>query len=153
MGGFGAYLAGSQVLCDYLVNRCSSFIYTTAPPPAVLGAADAALDLIPTLGAERERLFSMADRLRGVLSELGVGVFASSTQIVPALVGDAAATVALSADLEAEGLLATAIRPPTVPQGTSRVRFSLSAAHSDADLERLTDVLPRTWPRSPAAAA
>ncbi|MBB1629073.1 8-amino-7-oxononanoate synthase [Achromobacter sp. UMC71] len=137
LGGFGAYIAGSRALCDYLINACSGFIYTTALPPAVLGAMDAALDLVPTLDAERARLAASGERLRHALRGLGLDTGASSTQIVPAMVGDAARALALASNLEQRGLLAVAIRPPTVPAGTSRLRIALSAAHRDADLDRL----------------
>ncbi|MPT28508.1 MAG: 8-amino-7-oxononanoate synthase [Achromobacter sp.] len=144
LGGFGAYVAGSRALCDYLVNACSGFIYTTALPPAVLGAMDAALDLVPTLDAERARLAASGQRLRGALRSLGVDTGGSSTQIVPAIVGDAARALALAATLEQRGLLAVAIRPPTVPAGTSRLRIALSAAHRDADIDQLIDGLTAT---------
>ncbi len=141
MGGFGAYIAGSQLLCDYLVNTCGAFIYTTAPPPSVLGAIDAALDLVPTMDAERAALIETSGRLRAALVELGLSTGESSTQIIPAIVGDAENALALSAELEAAGLLVPAIRPPTVPNGTSRLRFALSAAHGPAEIERLMAVL------------
>lgn len=141
LGGFGAYVAGSRALCDYLVNACSGFIYTTALPPSVLGAMDAALDLVPTLDAERTRLAASGERLRAALRGLGVDSGDSSTQIVPAIVGDEARALALAAALEQRGLLAVAIRPPTVPAGTSRLRIALSAAHRDADVDQLIDGL------------
>jgi 8-amino-7-oxononanoate synthase len=141
MGGFGAYVAGSKALCDYLVNTCGAFIYTTAPPPSVLGAIDAALDLAPTMDAEREALIETSGRLRAALVELGLSTGESSTQIIPAIVGDAENALALSAELEAAGLLVPAIRPPTVPNGTSRLRFALSAAHGPEEIERLFAVL------------
>ncbi len=137
LGGFGAYVAGSRALCDFLVNACSGFIYTTALPPAVLGAMDAALDLAPTLNAERTRLAASGERLRDALRGMGLDTGASSTQIVPAIVGDEARALAMAADLERRGLLAVAIRPPTVPAGTSRLRIALSAAHRDDDVSRL----------------
>jgi 8-amino-7-oxononanoate synthase len=139
LGGFGAYVAGSRALCDYLVNACSGFIYTTALPPAVLGAMDAALDLVPTLDAERARLAAAGDNLRAALRGMGLDTGASSTQIVPAIVGDEARALALASGLEQRGLLAVAIRPPTVPAGTSRLRVTLSAAHRDVDVARLID--------------
>ena len=137
LGGFGAYVAGSRALCDFLVNACSGFIYTTALPPAVLGAMDAALDLAPTLDAERARLAASGERLRAALQGMGLDTGASSTQIVPAIVGDEARALAVAAGLEQRGLLAVAIRPPTVPAGTSRLRIALSAAHRDDDVSRL----------------
>jgi 8-amino-7-oxononanoate synthase len=137
LGGFGAYVAGSRALCDYLINTCSGFIYTTALPPAVLGAMDAALDLVPALDAERARLGANGDRLRAALQDMGLDTGNSSTQIVPAIVGDEARALDMAASLERRGLLAVAIRPPTVPAGTSRLRLTLSAAHRDADVAQL----------------
>jgi len=139
LGGFGAYVAGSRALCDYLINTCSGFIYTTALPPAVLGAMDAALDLVPTLDAERARLAAAGDGLRAALQDMGLDTGDSSTQIVPAIVGDEARALSMAAALERRGLLAVAIRPPTVPAGTSRLRLTLSAAHRDADVAQLID--------------
>ena len=136
-GAAGAYIAGSQQLIDYLVNRCAGFIYSTAPAPAALGAVDAALDLMPLLDADRIRLAQRGDALRARLAELGIDTLASSTQIVPAVLGSEEAALAAQRRLEAEGVLAVAIRPPTVPAGTSRLRFSLSSAHGDADFTRL----------------
>jgi 8-amino-7-oxononanoate synthase len=141
MGSFGAYVAGSRSLIDFLTGACSGFVYTTAPPPPVLGAIDAALDLVPDMDAERAHLRRLADRLRAGLGDAGLDVGPSSTQIVPAILGGEAETLALSARLEAEGVLAVAIRPPTVPEGSSRIRFSLSAAHGEADIERLVGLL------------
>ncbi len=137
LGGFGAYAACGQVLRDYLINRCAGLIYATALPPSVLGAMDAALDLVPTLDAERRRLAAHGDRLRRAMAEAGFDTGASSTQIVPVLLGNEARTLAVAAALEEEGLLGVAIRPPTVPPGTSRIRFALSARHGEDDLERL----------------
>ncbi|MBT0669869.1 8-amino-7-oxononanoate synthase [Novosphingobium profundi] len=141
LGGFGAYVAGSQVLIDYLVNTASGFIFTTAPPPAVLGAIDAALDLVPQMEAERAHLGALGDRLRTGLARLGFDHGASSTQIVPALIGPEEDTLALSARLEAAGFLVSAIRPPTVPPGSSRLRIALRAAHSAEDVDALLAAL------------
>jgi 8-amino-7-oxononanoate synthase len=141
LGGFGAFVAGSQALIDWLVQTASGFVFTTAPPPAVLGAIDAALDLVPQMHAERERLAALTERLRGGLSRLGIDHGASSTQIVPAMIGGEADAMALSARLEGRGMLAAAIRPPTVPAGTSRLRIALRAAHSEADVDALVDAI------------
>lgn len=137
LGGFGAYVAGSQVTIDYLVNAASGFIFTTAPPPAVFGAIDAALDLVPTMDAERAHLAMLSDRFRAGLAGLGIDDGGSSTQIVPAIIGAEEDALALSARLEAQGMLASAIRPPTVPPGTSRLRIALRAGHSLADVDAL----------------
>lgn len=145
MGGFGAYVAGSKTLCDYLVNTCGSFIYSTALPPAVLGAIDAALDLVPKLNDERARLQHLGQYVRTTLNAVGIDTGASSTQIIPAIIGDAEAALSFSHALDEAGILATAIRPPTVPNGTSRIRITLSAAHSDSDIEKLTQEIVRLW--------
>lgn len=137
MGSFGAYVAGSRLVCDYLVNTCGGFIFSTAPPPSVLGAIDAALDIVPGMDAERDRLSTLAEQLRLGLVEIGLDVGASNTQIVPAIIGDASATLDCSERLAEQGMLAAAIRPPTVPPGTSRLRLALRAAHSAADIELL----------------
>ena len=141
LGGFGAYVAGSRLLVDYLVNAASGFVFTTAPPPAVLGAIDAALDLVPAMDAERAHLAALGDRLRGGLAALGLEHGASSTQIVPAMIGAEADAMALSARLEQQGFLASAIRPPTVPPGTSRLRLALRATHAGSDVDALLAAL------------
>ncbi len=137
LGSFGAYIAGSRVLCEMLINRCSGFVYATALPPAMLGAIDAALDLVPTMETPRSHLQTQAQRLRTALGAAGIDTAASSTQIVPALVGDDDAALKASRALEAAGILGVAIRPPTVPAGSARIRFALSATHSAADIDEL----------------
>jgi 8-amino-7-oxononanoate synthase len=137
LGGAGAYVAGSRALIDWLVNRCAGFIYSTAPAPAALGALDAALDLVPAMDAARQRLALMADRLRAALHARGVATLASSTQIVPAVIGAETAALVAAQRLREAGVLAVAIRPPTVPAGSARLRFSLSAALTDAEFERV----------------
>ncbi|CAK0767070.1 putative 8-amino-7-oxononanoate synthase [uncultured Gammaproteobacteria bacterium] len=137
LGGFGAYIACSRVLRDYLVNRCSGFVYATALPPAVLGAMDAALDLVPCLDWERAHLATQSERLRRGLRTAGIDTGASSTQIVPAMVGTEDAAVAVSAALEQAGILGIAIRPPTVPPGSSRIRFAVNAVHRAEDIDLL----------------
>ncbi|KLI62809.1 aminotransferase class I/II-fold pyridoxal phosphate-dependent enzyme [Aurantiacibacter marinus] len=144
LGGFGAYIAASVQICDYLVNAASGFIYTTAPPPPVLGAMDAALDLVPGMNAERAAVASLADHLRAGLHDLGFDTGASNTQIVPVTIGSEADTLAASAALEEAGVLGVAIRPPTVPTGESRIRFSLSAVHKEAHVDRVLDIM-KEW--------
>lgn len=144
LGGFGAYIAGSRVLIDYLVNAASGFVFTTAPPPAVLGAIDAALDLVPGMDAERAHLSALGDRLRHGLAAIGIDYGASSTQIVPAMIGAEADAMRVSAALEAAGLLASAIRPPTVPPGTSRLRLALRSGHSHADIDALLEAIGKS---------
>ncbi len=135
LGGFGAYVAGPQILIDALIHTCGGFIYSTAPPPAVLGALDAALDLVPAMDAERAALLAKADRVRHAAAARGLDTFGSTTQIVPIGLPSEAVALAAMADFEAQGLLAVAIRPPTVP--ASRLRLTLSAAHDDDAVDRL----------------
>jgi 8-amino-7-oxononanoate synthase len=137
LGGFGAYVAGAQTLIDALVQSCGGFIYSTAPPPAVLGALDAALDLVPAMDADRARLLAQSARVRQAAADRGLPTFGSSTQIAPIGLGAEQRALAAMAQFEAVGLLAIAIRPPTVPEGSSRLRLSLSAAHDDAAVNRL----------------
>jgi 8-amino-7-oxononanoate synthase len=140
-GCFGAYVAGSRLLIDYLVNACGGFIFSTAPPPAMIGAIDAALDLVPGMDIERAHLAALGDRLRARLRDGGVPYGASSTQIVPAIVGPADRALALAERLAEAGMLASAIRPPTVPRGTSRLRIALHAQHRIEDVDRLADAV------------
>jgi 8-amino-7-oxononanoate synthase len=140
-GCFGAYVAGSRLLIDYLVNACGGFIFSTAPSPAMLGAIDAALDLVPGMDAARRHLAELGDQVRRRLDAAGVACGASSTQIIPAIVGDAERALALSAMLMDAGMLVSAIRPPTVPAGTSRLRIALQAQHEMHDVDRLADAI------------
>jgi 8-amino-7-oxononanoate synthase len=151
LGGFGAYVAGSRALIDYLVNACGGFIFSTAPPPTMLGAIDAALDLVPGMDAERSALAAHGEHLRARLNAAGIDTADSTTQIVPAIVGEATDALALSATLVADGLLAAAIRPPTVPPGTSRLRLALRATHRTTDIDRLADSIVAAWPRGRTA--
>jgi 8-amino-7-oxononanoate synthase len=144
LGGFGAYVAGSRLLCDYLINACGGFIFSTAPPPAVLGAIDAALDLVPSMDAERRHLADLAERLRSGLREIDLDTGPSTTQIVPAIVGEARTALELSRKLADRGIVAAAIRPPTVPNGTSRLRLALRASQETGDIERLLAAIRET---------
>ena len=138
-GVAGAYIAGSEKVRDYLVNTCRSFIYSTAPPPALLAAVEKSLEIVETADGQRKRLLEMADRLRAFLAKRGIDTLQSATQIVPAVVGGVKRAVDLSESLLQQAIFAPAVRPPTVPGGTSRVRFSLTAALSDEDFDFLLD--------------
>ena len=148
-GAFGAYIAGSRALIDWLVNRCPGFIYTTALPPAVLGAVDAALDLVPTMDAERAQLARHSQRLRELLAQRNYDTLNSSTQIVPAVIGSAEDALAAAQRLEEAGVLAVAIRPPTVPEGTSRLRLTLNNTLGEAGLQRLLAAVASSLPLRP----
>ena len=134
MGSLGGFVAGDRRLIDYLHNRARSFIYSTALPPPVLGAIAAALDIVTQEPERRRYLLTEAERFRHTLTQAGFDILGSETQIVPVLAGDNARTLRLAAQLRQRGLMAVALRPPTVPPGRSRVRFSLSAAHTSEDL-------------------
>lgn len=141
LGSFGAYVACSKALRDYLVNRCAGLIYATALPPPVLGAMDAALDLLPQLDDRRRKVLGHGEKLRAALHDGGLAFGRSTTQIVPVIFGSEERTLKVSRALEEDGLLGIAIRPPTVPQGASRLRLALSASHDDADIDRLIAAL------------
>lgn len=155
LGSFGAYVACSDLMRDYLVNRCSGFIYSTALPPPVLGAIDAALDLLPDLDDARSHVAALAVRFREGAHARGYDTGASATQVVPVIVGSADAALSTSANLREAGFWVTAIRPPTVPQRTARVRFAFTAAHTDEDVDALLDALgtPASQERTKAASA
>ena len=137
LGGYGAFVACEALLRDWLVNRCRSFIYSTALPPPVAAAALMALERVRGMDAERARLLRQGDRVRHALHRLGIGTLASDTQIIPAIIGADAETLAAARLMETQGILAVAIRPPTVPPATGRLRLTLTAAHSQADLDQL----------------
>lgn len=139
LGSFGAFVACSGPLRDYLVNRCAGVIYSTALPPPILGAIDAALELVPTMDDQRDQLDRWSSRFRQHLQNLGIDTLASSTPIVPAVIGSDHAALDAAHKLEERGLLVVAIRPPAVPPGTARLRFGLSAAHTEQDMQTLFD--------------
>lgn len=143
LGSFGAYVACGEKLWEYLVNCCSGFIYTTALPPAVLGAVAAALELVPQMDAQRQTLLAHANYLRGALRAQGWDTGMATAQIVPLMVGAEGEALALNAYLEKNGVLAAAIRPPTVEPGRARLRLALSARHQPSDLDMLVELLQR----------
>jgi len=141
LGSFGAFVAGSEELVETLIQLARSYIYTTAPPPAVAQATRESLRLVQAEGWRRERLRELISRFRAGAAALGLPLLESPTPIQPLLAGDAARALEWAGLLEQRGLLVTPIRPPTVPEGGARLRITLSAAHSDAQLERLLEVL------------
>ena len=141
LGCCGAFVAGSEVLIETLIQQARSYIYTTALPPAVAEATRAALRLAEAEDWRREKLQALIARLRGGAAQLGLTLMPSETPIQPLLVGEPGRAVALSEALLAHGILVTAIRPPTVPAGGARLRITLSAAHAEADVDRLLAAL------------
>jgi 8-amino-7-oxononanoate synthase len=141
LGSFGGFVASTDTVRDYLINRCTGLIYSTALPPPVLGAIDAALDLAPNMDGERDHVAGLAGRFRNGAAALGLHTGASTTQIVPVILGSPEAAIAMSGRLRQAGIWATSIRPPTVPAGTARLRLAFTAAHQESDIDRLLDVL------------
>ena len=154
LGSFGAFVVGSQVLCDFLYNRARSFIYSTSLPPVVIAATSAAIELA-SADVLRDKLWT---NLRWLHGRLGAHTSLSGppSPIFPIMVGDNAAALSLSADLDTHGFFVQAIRPPTVPVGTARLRLTVSAAHELSTLSRFADALeasmvrlnlvPSAWP-------
>jgi 8-amino-7-oxononanoate synthase len=142
-GSFGAFVAGSTELIEFLWQRARTYVYTTAPPPALAAAGRKALALVREEGWRRDRLAELIRRFRDGMAALGLPLMPSETPIQPIPVGDADSAMRLSGQLEAEGILVTAIRPPTVPVGTARLRVTLTAAHTGDDVDRLLSALAR----------
>ena len=135
MGSFGAFISGETVLRDYLVNTARGFIYTTALPPAVVAASLAALDVLEREPDRAERLQENGRLLREGLQRLGFDTSSSETQIVPVLVGESATALEFARRLVARGVFAVAVRPPTVALGKARIRASVMATHTQADID------------------
>jgi 8-amino-7-oxononanoate synthase len=141
LGGFGAFVAGSSSLIAYLQNRCRSFLFTTAPPPALAAAAMAALTIIDQEPERRATLWRHRHRCATALHQLGYDVMGSETPIIPVRIGDPATAVTMAEALLVRDCFVPAIRPPTVPAGTDRLRVSLMATHTDDDITALIDAL------------
>ena len=140
-GVYGAFVAGPPVLIDYLVNRARTYIYTTATPPALAATLLASLAIVRDEGWRRERLSELIGALNVGLGEHAARLLPSRTAIQPLVLGDAARTLAVSQALKALGFIVPAVRPPTVPRGTARLRISLSAAHTVEDVQALAAAL------------
>ena len=135
VGGVGAFVAGSQSLIDFLINRARGFIFTTGLPPGTLAAASAAIDLIRSNSELRQRLFANVHTLKTGLSEAGFQLLPNETHILPLILGEAKRTTQFAEALLNEGVFAPGIRPPTVPRGTSRLRITPTASHTREELE------------------
>jgi 8-amino-7-oxononanoate synthase len=142
-GCFGAFVAGRADVIDYLMQKARSYIYTTALPQCVAAATRASLALAQRETWRRERVHALVARFRAAAAAHGVPLGSSLTPIQPVPLGTERAALQASRDLEADGFCVTAIRPPTVPQGGARLRVSLSAAHTDAEVDALVAALAR----------
>lgn len=143
-GGFGAFLLSPSKVRNYLVNFCPGFIYTTALPPAVIGAMEASLELIPGMVDERQQLHRNIKKMRKGIEKAGFSTGNSESQIIPIIVGGEQETIALAEYLKEQGFLATAIRPPTVPKGSARIRITLSSGHTEQHLEEF-EIALNSW--------
>jgi len=141
LGTAGAFVAGSGELIDTLVQLARTYIYTTAMPPALAAAALASLRIMREEGWRREHLGRLVTRFRAGAQSLGLALCSSATAIQPVIMGAADRALACARRLDARGILVPAIRPPTVPRGTARLRITLSAAHSASDVDRLLEAL------------
>ena len=140
-GTAGAFVAGDEALIETLIQRARNYIYTTALPSAVAVATLESLRIARAEEWRRERLRELVARFRAGATQLGLRLLPSATPIQPILVGESGSALTLSATLESRGILVPAIRPPTVPAGTARLRVTFSAAHEPADVDRLLEAL------------
>ncbi len=147
IGAYGGYLCASAPVIELIHNRARSFVYSTGLPPAIVAAATAALDLI-----EADPAYAALPLAKARSFTRRVGLPEAASPIVPLVVGDAQAALQASRLLEAEGFLVIAIRPPTVPTGTARLRFAFTAQHPDTEIDRLADIVrDRILPAPPQA--
>jgi 8-amino-7-oxononanoate synthase len=140
-GTFGAFVAGTEDLIEYLIQRSRTHIYTTALPPGIAGATRTALRLIEEESWRRDRLNANVTRFRSLAGGAGIDLTDSQTPIQPIVLGTAARALAVSEALWERGFWVTAIRPPTVPEGTARLRITFSAAHREAQIDGLVEAL------------
>jgi len=147
-GTFGAFVTGSEDLIETLIQSARSYIYTTAPPPAVAEATRESLRIAATEQWRRDRLAALIQRFRNGALQLGLPLMPSVTPIQPVVAGDSATALAWSEALARQGILVTAIRPPTVPEGSARLRITFSALHEDAQVDRLLEALAGLVPEA-----
>jgi 8-amino-7-oxononanoate synthase len=148
LGVAGAFVAGPAWAIEYLVQRARPFVFSTAPPPAVAAALDASLTLVAAEPDRRQRLRDTAARLRAGMAAAGIPVAAGDSPIVPVVIGDTGRALAVAAVLQTEGFDVRAIRPPSVPEGTARLRVSVNVDLSDAVTDRFVHALAAALDRS-----
>jgi 8-amino-7-oxononanoate synthase len=139
LGTSGAYFVGTEPAVQYIMNTARSFIYTTAPPPDTCAASVAALEILQAEPVRQERLWRNRDQLTSGLRRLGFRMTESASPILPVIVGDAEKALSLSRRLFELGVYAPAIRPPTVPTGTSRIRLTVTSEHTDQQLQTVLE--------------
>lgn len=143
IGVSGGYIACNEVIRDFIINKGAGFVYSTAPSPAVVGAAFKAWKLIKFLNKEREALQTLGNALRQMLKDRGFNVGTSQTHIIPVILNEEDKCLKAHKALFQEGVIVSCIRPPTVPPGTSRLRIALTHKHARKDLERLLETLTK----------
>ena len=141
MGTAGAFVAGSKELIEYLTNFARPYIYTTAMPAAIAAATLASIEIVKHEPQRREHLQSLIQQFKTGAQQLGLNLMPSDTAIQPVLVGDAQIALNMSEQLRERGIMVTAIRPPTVPAGTARLRITLSASHTNEQVDQLLQAL------------
>lgn len=141
LGTFGAFVAGPEELIETLIQQARSYIYTTASPPALAEATRASLKLVREESWRREQLLNLISRFRAGAEQLGLPLMSSQTPIQPILAGSSEQALAWSSKLEEQGILVSAIRPPTVPEGSARLRVTFSAMHTEEHIDRLLEAL------------
>lgn len=146
VGVSGSYICCSPALKDYLINRCTGFVYSTAPSPFVAGAVMKSLELIPQMQAQRDDLLNKAQKLRDTLNTHGLDTSLSTTHIVPVIVKESHLAVELKNHLIDQGFEVSAVRPPTVPRDSARIRMALNCKISGQDLDHLGESLTQWKP-------
>ena len=144
-GTAGAFVAGSEPLIETVIQKARSYIYTTALPPALAAATLASLDVLTHDGGRREKLWQRIQQFRNGAEQIGVPLTGSTTAIQPILVGDSHQAMRLSSALLADNIWVSAIRPPTVPLGSARLRITLSALHETHHVKQLLCALDKAW--------
>jgi 8-amino-7-oxononanoate synthase len=146
LGTFGAFVAGSDELIEFLIQRARTYIFTTALPPAIAAATRVSLAIVREEAWRRDRLAQLVRHFREGAGTLGLPLLESHTPIQPVLIGDNELAVRVSGRMRQDGFLVSAIRPPTVPIGTARLRVTLTAAHCEDQVDRLLDALADSLP-------
>lgn len=141
LGSFGAYVCGNKMLIEYFINKSRSFIFTTALPPSVCAVSSKAIEIVQTHKALRHRLQSNIAYLRNGLKRLGFNISDDPTPIIPIIIGNADKTMRISSLLFKKGIFVSGIRPPSVPEGTSRLRLTVTAAHTREMLEKVIEAM------------
>ncbi|WP_018391966.1 8-amino-7-oxononanoate synthase [Bacillus sp. 37MA] len=144
LGCSGAYLAGSKLLIDYLTNTMRSFIFTTGMPPSTVGSIKRAVEIVRDESTRRALLMQNGTLLRDLLKQAGFNTGGSSTHIVPIVIGSNEATISFSQMLQEKGIAAIAVRPPTVPENSSRIRLTVTSEHKPEEIREAVKLIAET---------